>query len=337
MTNRPARRLTIRDIADMAGVSKTTVSFYLNGKTERMSLATQEKITEAIEKTGYKPSPLARGLNDKDTRLLGIIIGNITNSFSNILVKAIDHVVREDDYRVLVCNSSYDTANELAIIDQLLALGVDGFVLQPTAQSAGIHKMITEAGKELVCIDSRMYDTQTHWVKANNYEASFQAVSECIQRGYKRFLLITANPGLISSRVERVTGFADALKEHGLSYDEFILQDEGVDRDQVVSFVETYFDKTTPTLIFVANCWALADIYVALRPFYEHMPRLGLLGFDNTEWVRVATPSVSVVCQPADAEGTEAGRILLEALGDRELEIQHQELDCTISWGDSTF
>ena len=83
------RRITIKDIAEMAETSKTTVSFYLNGKTERMSEDTQKRIKRAIEKTGYEPNPLARGMNAKSSKLIGVIIGDVTNDFSNRIVKGI--------------------------------------------------------------------------------------------------------------------------------------------------------------------------------------------------------------------------------------------------------
>ena len=128
------KRITIKDIAEMAGTSKTTVSFYLNGKTERMSEGTQQRIRQAIEKTGYEPNPLARGMNAKSSKLIGVIIGDVTNEFSNRIVKGIGSVVDEAGYRLLCCSSNYSSESERAYIDRLLALGVDGFIVQPTSQ-----------------------------------------------------------------------------------------------------------------------------------------------------------------------------------------------------------
>ena len=122
------KRITINDIAQMAGTSKTTVSFYLNGKTDRMSEDTQKRIRKAIKDTGYEPSPLARGMNAKQSHLIGVIIGDITNAFSNQIVKGIDTVISAEGYRMLVCSSNFNKQNEAAYIDRLLALGVDGFI-----------------------------------------------------------------------------------------------------------------------------------------------------------------------------------------------------------------
>ena len=75
------RKVTIKDIAEMAGTSKTTVSFYLNGKTEKMSEDTKAKIAAVIKKTNYRPSIVARSLNSKNSKLIGVLIGDITNTF----------------------------------------------------------------------------------------------------------------------------------------------------------------------------------------------------------------------------------------------------------------
>lgn len=331
------KRITINDIATMAGTSKTTVSFYLNGKTERMSEATQERIKAAIAKTGYEPSPIARGMNAKRTQLLGVIIGDITNTFSNQIVKGIEGVAAKAGYRVLVSSSNHSRTDERAYIDRLLAVGVDGFIVQPTAQFKEISKVIEDAGKQLVFFDSKFYDFASNWVKTDNYEATSRAVGECERRGYRRFLLVAAPPQLLSSRIERTSGFVDALEAAEMGFTQFEIENDEVDVEKLREFLRANIDGTTPTLVFAPNCWALPDVYVAMREFYPLMPtHVGLLGFDNTEWAGVASPSVSVVTQPAFEEGAEACRILLDLIQNKGDVNPHQVLDCHVQWGATT-
>ena len=314
------KRITINDIAQMAGTSKTTVSFYLNGKTDRMSEETQKRIRLAIDETGYQPSPLARGMNAKQSNLIGVIIGDITNTFSNLIVKGIESVIDDEGYRMLVCSSNFDKKNELAYIDRLLAIGVDGFIVQPTAQFREVSKSILDAGKQLVFIDSKLYDHASSWVKTDNYESSYQAVDQCIHKGYERFIVVTAEPGLISSRIERFSGFVDALEAHGLGFSQFILENDRVDPEALKAFLAEH-----------------TDIYRACKDFYPLMPdRVGLLGFDNTEWAEVASPSVSVVVQPAHEEGEVAAKVLLDQIRQKGEVDPHQVLDCSVLWGATT-
>ncbi len=331
------KRITINDIAAMAGTSKTTVSFYLNGKTGRMSEDTQERIKAAIAKTGYEPSPIARGMNAKRTQLLGVIIGDITNTFSNQIVKGVEGVAAKAGYRVLVSSSNHSRTDERAYIDRLLAVGVDGFIVQPTAQFKEISKVIEDAGKQLVFFDSKFYDFASNWVKTDNYEATSRAVGECGRRGYRRFLLVAAPPQLLSSRIERTSGFVDALEAAEMGFTQFEIENDEVDVEKLREFLRANIDGTTPTLVFAPNCWALPDVYVAMREFYPLMPtHVGLLGFDNTEWAGVASPSVSVVTQPAFEEGAEACRILLDLIQNKGDVNPHQVLDCHVQWGATT-
>ncbi len=331
------KRITINDIAAMAGTSKTTVSFYLNGKTGRMSEDTQERIKAAIAKTGYEPSPIARGMNAKRTQLLGVIIGDITNTFSNQIVKGVEGVAAKAGYRVLVSSSNHSRTDERAYIDRLLAVGVDGFIVQPTAQFKEISKVIEDAGKQLVFFDSKFYDFASNWVKTDNYEATSRAVGECARKGYRRFLLVAAPPQLLSSRIERTSGFVDALEAAEMGFTQFEIENDEVDVEKLREFLRANIDGTTPTLVFAPNCWALPDVYVAMREFYPLMPtHVGLLGFDNTEWASVASPSVSVVTQPAFEEGAEACRILLDLIQNKGDVNPHQVLDCHVQWGATT-
>ena len=105
-------KITIRDIAERAGTSKTTVSFFLNGKTDKMSEETQARIAQVIKETNYRPSIAARSLNAKETRLIGVIIGDITNTFANQIVKGIDDFARDNRYQLIVGNSNYNFQNE---------------------------------------------------------------------------------------------------------------------------------------------------------------------------------------------------------------------------------
>ena len=117
-------KITIRDIAERAGTSKTTVSFFLNGKTDKMSEETQARIAQVIKETNYRPSIAARSLNAKETRLIGVIIGDITNTFANQIVKGIDDFARDNRYQLIVGNSNYNFENEKGYVNRMLAMGM---------------------------------------------------------------------------------------------------------------------------------------------------------------------------------------------------------------------
>lgn len=331
------KRVTINDIAELAGTSKTTVSFFLNGKTGRMAPATQERIREAIERTGYVPNPLARGMNAKSSRLVGVVVNDIANAFSGLVLRGIEEVCHDAGYRVLVSSSNHDVEEERAYIDRLLAVGVDGFIVQPTAQFREVSRTIEEAGKELVFFDSKFYDHDGSWVKTDNYDAVHDAVTAMARAGYERFLMVGAAPELLSSRIERAGGFMDAVGALGAPSASYTVGDDGVDGAGLAAWLEEHIDPGRRTLVFAPNCWALPDVYVAMRPFYGLMPdRVGLLGFDNPDWAAVASPAVSCIEQPALEEGRVAARILLGLVAGEDGLDRRRVLDCSVAWRDTT-
>ena len=141
----------------------------------------------------------------------------------------------------------------------------------------------------------------------------------------------------MSSRIERFSGFVDALEANGIGSTQFLLANDRVDTEELQDFLRENIDGETPTLVFAPNCWALPDIYPAMREFYPLMPdRVGLLGFDNPEWVGVASPSVSAVQQPAFREGQTAANILLDLISEKGEVDPHHVLDCEVQWGETT-
>lgn len=332
------KKLTIKDIAELAGVSKTTVSFYINGKRDKMSEATRARLRSIIEEHHFTPSLAARMVNRKQSLLIGVIIGDITNSFSNQLVKGIEAVARSRGYQMLIGNSSYRASDERSYVKRMLSLGVDGFILQPTAQFHTIRESIKEYGKPLVYFDSKLYEKDSCWVKTDNYEATYNAVEECIARGYRRFMMIGANTSLLSTRIERSEGFIDAVRAHSFEWEYMEIAENGLNPLIIRKRVEEVLAASSePLLLYVPNCWALPAVFTALQPLRAEMPsRLGLIGFDNTEWAQFSEPRITTIVQPAYSEGQTACRILIDEIEAPGGHPVQETLSCRVNWADST-
>ncbi|MGT2933086.1 LacI family DNA-binding transcriptional regulator [Streptococcus catagoni] len=331
-----AKKVTITDIAQLSQTSKTTVSFYLNHKFEKMSKETRQRIEKVIEETGYKPSAIARSMNSKRTNLIGVLIGDITNAFSNQIVKGIETVTKEKNYQVIIGNSNYDSQNEDHYIENMLNLGVDGFIIQPTSNFRKYSRIIKEKEKHMVFFDSQLYEHKTNWVKTNNYDAVYDMVQGCIERGYRDFVMITADTSLLSTRIERASGFIDALAEKDYAYKKLIIKQDESDRENIEEFLKKNINRKKNTLVFVPNCWALHMVFSVMKKLELDMPQIGLVGFDNLEWTNFSSPTVTTIVQPAYHEGREAAEILINEIeGARQGEKQ-KIFDCEIEWKEST-
>jgi DNA-binding LacI/PurR family transcriptional regulator len=323
-------KMTISDIAKLANVSKTTVSFYLNGKFEKMSDETRQRIEKVIEKTGYEPSVVARSLNFKQTKLIGVIIGDITNSFANQIVKGIDAYARENGYQLIVGSSGYDTEYEKQYLRSMVAMGVDGFIVQPTVQFRTVYSELG-ISNPIVYFDSPNRDMNGLWIKTNNYEAVYEACDLMAEKGYEHFVIVTADPYVLATRLERTRGLTDNLDLRKLTYDTILAND--------LTSVEELKEKLTPILenrrnvcVFVASCWLLPNVFTVLKNWKKRIPDdIGLMGFDSLEWTELSSPTVTTIVQPAFEEGYLAGQVLIDRIeGKNEIQPNHI-LKCRIN------
>lgn len=328
-------RITITDIARLANVSKTTVSFYLNGKYEKMSEETRQRIEKAIEKTGYQPSMVARSMNYKPTKLLGVIIGDITNSFANQIVKGIETYAKERGYQLIVGSSGYHVEHERQYVRSMEAMGVDGFIVQPTVE---FESMWISSGydKPVVFFDSPNSSNQGLWVKTNNYEAVYDACELMVKKGYRHFVMITADPHVLRTRLERNRGMTDYLDLQGLNY-HVLIADEATTENELMKKLSPFVENEKDVCVLVCNNWLLTKTYRVMQTWKDRIPHdLGLIGFDSLEWTELASPSVTTIVQPAYEEGYKAGKILIDRIEERNEEAPNQILKCYINEKEST-
>lgn len=330
------KKLTINDIAKIANVSKTTVSFYLNGKLDKMSDETKNRIKNVIDETGYQPSLVARSLSSKNNKLIGVIIGDITNSFSNQIVKGIDCITSEKKYQIIVGNSNYNYENEEKYIERMLAMDVNGFIVQPSLKFDKIISKLEDLNKKLVFVDSQSASFKGVLVKTNNYEITYNATVECIKKGYENFIMVSADPKVLSTREERISAYRQALIDYNKEYISKIV-DSNVQPNTILNFVIKNIRLDKKTLIFVVNCWLFPIVFLALRQYKDLMPNnIGLIGFDNTEWTNLSYPTLTTIVQPAYEEGKKAAKVLIDLIEGEKLIKKTHTLKCAVNWCEST-
>lgn len=327
-------KMTIQEIAEEAGVSKTTVSFFLNGKREKMSSKTWDRISKVIDKYNYRPSTTARLMTAKHSCLLGVLIGDITHNFSNHLVKGIAQVCRDGGYQILIGTSEYDEQEESNHIDRMIDMAVDGLILQPCGNPEVSLDKLKKAGIPVVFIDSNPKGIPL-WVVTSNYQSTFDAISSCIETKYKQVIVFSATPSVLTSRQERYQGCLDALHKHNTKYCVQII-DEDTPENEILETVERHYKKA-PTLVFVPNCWLLPKVFTALKPLHDKIPsELGLLGFDNDDWANLSAPTISTIVQPAYQEGATAAALLIDHIRGRIENPTTTVLQCETIWRGST-
>lgn len=312
------KKLTINEVAEKAGVSKTTVSFYLNGKTNKMSEETKQRIQQIIDETGYEPNAAARAMKAKGSGTIGVIFGDLSEAFSTRALKGIEEEARSVGYQVMVGSSGMNFNNEKEYIERMLRLGAEGFIIQSTYRFGMLAIELEKKRKPIVYIDTKPYDSKGRCVKTNNYECVYQVITECVKKGYEDFLMISDESSMTSTGFENVQGYKDALQDLHRQGGTFYIP-EGYKSDDVHAVLQQMVNLKHRVLIYVASSALLPAVYHAIRKYPAYMSlfpeQLGLIGFDSDGWTRMTTPPISAIIKPAYQEGMKAAGELFNMIG----------------------
>lgn len=330
------KKLTIKDIALKANTSKTTVSFYLNEKFDKMSYDTRKRIEKVIEETNYTPNIMAQSLKSKKSRLIGVIVADITNPFSNNIVKGIDDIARKEDYQIIFGNSNFEYINEKKYIKRMLDMGVDGFIVQPTMQFDKLVAAIEKAGKKIVCVDRVSPKFKGKYVKTNNYDITFKAITQLYNRGYEEFIFISEDLDTSITRIERKNGFIDAIQSIGANSN-IIKVESQTSYIELSKELMRYINISKKVAIFAAHDKILQKVFRASKYIGWDIPnQVGIIGFDNWNWTIYASPSVTTIDQPTYQEGKHATKLLIDMIENRDSVLDSAVFDCNIAWKEST-
>ena len=330
------KKLTIKDIALKANTSKTTVSFYLNEKFDKMSYDTRKRIEKVIEETNYTPNIMAQSLKSKKSRLIGVIVADITNPFSNNIVKGIDDIARNEDYQIIFGNSNFEYINEKKYIERMLDMGVDGFIVQPTMQFDKLVAAIEKAGKKIVCVDRVSPKFKGKYVKTNNYDITFKAITQLYNRGYEEFIFISEDLDTSITRIERKNGFIDAIQSIGANSN-IIKVESQTSYIELSKELMKYINISKKVAIFAAHDKILQKVFRASKYIGWDIPnQVGIIGFDNWNWTIYASPSVTTIDQPTYQEGKHATKLLIDMIENRDSVLDSAVFDCNIAWKEST-
>lgn len=268
-------RMRIKDVAEAAHVSPSTVSRYLNGHYEAMSDETRERIAGVIERTGYQPSNVARSLRTDRSYTLGVVIADLRNPYSAAMLGELDAQAARRGYSLVTATSDNDPGREAAAVRRLVATGVDGLVVNTCDEDP--DALLEACGSTpAVLLDRDTSPSVLPLVTSNNAQLISALVGELSAAGCTRLLLVTEADATSSVRRARADAFVSALERQGL--------DGGVvaiDRDEAGSLGELGQE--------LAKGRQLGVIAVNGLVFLRVVEMVGELGLDVPRDVRLAT------------------------------------------------
>lgn len=328
--NQEPKSITIREVAQRAGVSVATVSRVLNGFTS-VDPILAERVHAAIADLKYQPSRVARTLAGQGSTLIGLLVTDMQNPFYLDLIRGVEEIAQQHSYLVVVCNTVENAQKEAHYLEVLAREPIAGAIVVPTrGHIAGIEHLRARH-IPLVAVDRRVEDRSIDCVVIDNTAAAREAVSHLIANGYRRIGVI-GGPRSVSNMNERVAGYRQALQSAGIPR-EAALEQRGalVGADVGFHLANRLLDHDPPVeAIFTTNNRLTIG---ALRAIYARGKRIpddvALVGFDEIQWAMSEVISLTTVLQSAYELGSAAASRLLQRLRKpdaprQEIVLQHQ-------------
>ena len=312
-------RVTIEEIARMADVSKATVSRVLNER-EGVGEVTRKRVWRVIEETGYNPSLLAKGIVTSKTKILGMVVPDITNPFFSELIRYVEHYAGLGDYSVFVCCTDGRPEREEQYLRTLIVKRVDGVILVGSSDQPGnMHGRLKKYGIPCVLLDRRMSFEHSACIAVNNEYALYYMTEYLIHHGNKRIAFLSGGRGL-SSSAERKEGYIQALKQYRIPIDErLILMGDYTMESGYMLAKQLYEKQIGFTAILAGSDIMAVGVLKALREEKRNVPEdVEVIGFDNIEICTAINPALSTVEQPVSEMGEYGVKILLNLIEGKE-------------------
>jgi DNA-binding LacI/PurR family transcriptional regulator len=306
--------VTIKDIAKMLGISKSTVSRALTEHSD-VNPETRKKILEIAQKLDYQPNVIALNLKQQRTNTVGVIIPETVNRFFSKAVGGIQKIANLAGYNVIICQSNESFATEKSNIKSLVATHVDGLLVAVSHETSKTDHFDTllQKGIPLVFFDRTCENLEASHVFTNNYEISFEATEHLIAQGCKRIAIIAGPQHLQNSR-NRLNGYMDALKKNNLPIQESYIVYADFKNENIEANTRALINLAQrPDAIFAINDMAAIEMIHVLKKNGLRVPEdVAILGFNNEHISKFIEPSLSTIDYPAYELGAMAAEILLQ-------------------------
>jgi LacI family kdg operon repressor len=309
------KRVTIRDVAQRAGVSITTVSRYLNQNYGSMSEATKERIAQVIEELGYRPNKLAQGLRGL-SRTVAVLVVNMGYPFCVSVIRSLSNALHSAGFSLMVYETGGDAEREKALLESLISHQVSGLVIQTNGAN---NDVLAKLARQIpvVIVDRRFHVPGAINVITNNVEASESLVDALFQKGYHKVLYVTEALENISTRVERLQGYEAACRRHGSEpWVAWVRRNDKDSMRAAAHMLESSFEGH-PIAVYTANGLVMLELYPYIKSLRLRVPEeLGIATFDEPDWVKITSPQLTCVRQPTEEMGECAAQAILAQLQD---------------------
>ncbi|AMA52731.1 pectin utilization transcriptional regulator KdgR [Bacillus inaquosorum] len=321
MKKKTTGHTTIKDVAECAGVSKSTVSRYINGKIDAISPEKVKNIKKAIAELNYRPSKMAQGLKIKKSKLIGFVVADITNPFSVAAFRGVEEVCDQYGYSIMVCNTDNSPEKEREMLLKLEAHSVEGLILNATGENKDLLNAFAEQHIPTILIDRKLPDLKLDTVTTDNRRITKEILQKIYSKGYTDVALFTEPISSISPRAERAAVYQEMASAQNVNGLVRMYEIDVKNKEQLKAALRS-FSKDMPEqkkAILALNGLIMLKIISCMEELGLHIPQdIGIAGFDDTEWYKLIGPGITTIAQPSHDMGrTAMERVLKRIEGDK--------------------
>lgn len=303
---------TISDVANAAGVSKTTLSRYLNHNYAHMSAKTKERIEQVIKELGYRPNKHAQSLKAHQTHEIGIQVADITNAYIGQLIKGVGPILRKNNYQMQILDANNSQQLEQQQLKALIDKRVDGIILQPIDYHSANYEFIHEAKIPLVLVDRDTVPSRWPAVISDNYQSVRQLANLIIKKNYERVITISQHFNPLSNSSTRYQSIKQQLNKFNRTCEAFIISG-----DNLIKLLTEIKLSTKKTAIFATNVMALEVLLNYIAKLNLSFPDdLGIAYYDGCKWTQFVNNGITTIHQDPTSIGQIGAEILIQQLND---------------------
>ncbi|MFB5663911.1 catabolite control protein A [Alteribacillus sp. HJP-4] len=328
---------TIYDVAREAGVSMATVSRVVNGN-PNVKPATRKKVLDAIERLGYRPNAVARGLASKKTTTVGVIIPDISSIFFAELARGIEDIATMYKYNIILCNSDQNKEKEIHLINTLLEKQVDGILFMGGEITEEHVEQFKRSPVPVVLAATLDEQREIPSVNIDYYQAAFDAVTELMDAGHNKVGMVSGSLEDPVNGFQKFSGYKKAHEEKEKEFDEGLVAVGDYTYDSGIEAVQRLMDHAEPpTAIFAATDEMALGVIHGLQDKGINVPEdVEVVGFDNTRLSTMVRPTLTTVVQPMYDIGAVSMRLLTKYMNKEEVSDEVVVLPHRLEYRDST-
>ena len=321
---------TMKEVAERAGVSITTVSHVIN-QTRFVSEELAKRVRDAIDELSYHPDQRARSLRVGKSETVAMLVTDIVNPFFPAVVRGSEDCAREHGYSLILCNTDENPSQEELYVSLMMERRVDGFLVAPSMRPETTLKTLVDRGVPLVIIDRRS-SLDVDQVYSDNEAGAYEAAKYLIDLGHRRIGAIVELEG-VPSFDDRVRGWKRALEEAGITAEDEWLRQAGLEVAGATAAAAKLVGESSPgvTAIFTTNNLMTLGTLEFFKSAGLHCPQdVSLVGFDDPKWAESFNPAITSVAQEPYEMGYRGAELLIKRIEGDESPPMNVCLDCVL-------